>query len=606
MPKNTFETYHEDPHQYALTVLGGANRLFDGLRARIRRNMRHYVFESNLTDVRRSKRHYHSGKYFSYLNPACQSLVDTFMQAWKAGDPSIRGKAFYPKDLDPETAKFLDDSANRVEDYANAWVTPDFLQNPEIGFDHQVDQWFMGTCLWPYSVMAITMDHRYEYVNFSRLVDDGFDELNFPKQKREFLKRRVMVMPFPRYELKSPDSCRVDLQSSSREWRYYFEFEDLTADELMSDAELRGYSMKRIREIIDKAPDDGRQEAERLGYGTLSLETASQDVETYRKTTGYFQIFNPTLGYMEIRKVVFVEGAPRDVAMLEESPYNYSYENPPYFVSYNYLLPGERYGQSTSDHGAPFQDMINEFANQSIEAGQKNVNPPMAVSSEAPRNLRWGIPGEIWRTNTGTDGDVRRHYLPLFSPANPFAMDQQVAKAEIGLDRLSQTPDVTQSVSDSPDRRKEPLGRSQMRLAAAGRGIGRMMIRHGNRIAYGFNVGWEMAKVEIQQEIDLGELAHEQVVPEVAQLDLSVDFEARIALSVPSISSFVGRELESAQVMNFAEQLFTLFPQFQLTNPNGAKEVQRRMVESSNLKNADAIVEADEDSPGLEQLAEVA
>ena len=607
-PRTTYERYFNNPLKYAQSLFSESNHDYDGMVDTITRNMNHYRLKSKHIELRSSvpdRAHI----YIPSLSPAINTVTDIFMEMYRSGDPIIKAIGVYPNDYDPEMMKVLDASANRIENLVNANIRPDISNNAI-----DIENWFAGLCIFPYSICKIDMRYKDGEVEDYRPVFDGYDDLMRPKYRPELVSKKALALPYPKLSFKMPANCRLELYIPDRSmWSYFFDIEDLSDSQLVDLVESKDWNKRNLKKILRKQPADLAASAKHGAFGYDSYNTGRYSssygtdanvwgVGNYRHITGYIKVWNIQLGYSEIREIHFIEGAKNDIALLHEDSYGYGSDDLPYTVSCNYIIPGQVAGMSTADMGAPSQDAFNEGLNQVWDAGTRNLEPSMAIAEGSLiGKLRWG-PRAINRFNTGGDS-VGSKFAPMHLPVYSSSMIEMAGIMEQHGKIAMNAIDPISGQRESRERGEKKVGIEKMHLAAATRAISRMMSRHVDALEYAINLGWRMQKREINKHLEYdenmiiqlgGELKHDAVVTELAQLKPDLDLKLCVRLELENTKSFMNKEDRFASLIGISNFISANYPYLHNLNPKGMLELLRRVMEAGDVKNVNSILESDE------------
>ena len=579
-PRTTYERYWDDPFKVALKFYGEAVEDFESLREDYERAMRHYVGKSKHIDSRRASKDLRTSWYFHELNPGIQTLVDVFMAMFRGRDPILKADPRSPLGAPPELIRQYEDSGNRIELLNNR-----FIRGDKTDFMPNLEEWFIAICLFKFSAMRISIQHQYKKVPYFRNNGNG---------RREFLFERVLNMAYPTYEFRRPDEFFPDMRNRYYQ-RYNFDVNRITVDQFMALAEFEGYSKRKVDNIIDRRPSTAGEIQNRLQFEGQSLEEDFNDDEI-ALIYGYIMVYNPDTGFDELREIHFVQGPDEKTGLLLEREYDYSCNKAPFIMSRQYILPGEFIGMSTADLGATMADIINEAVCSAVDGATKALMPPMVIPHRGIiGGINWG-PGSTIKLNMDTMQGMgltpQNAVNPLVIPPMDGPMVKLFSIAEARFLNLINTPDVTSGARYSEERKENTLGKERMRLSAANQSLARMMGRHADELAKGFNVGWNMARYEIIQLLNIGELAHNHVEPELSGLKI-VDLLHEVHLELSHIRAYTSKEDEFSKMLNVAQTTAALFPDFAVQHPNGIDQLLRMIYEAGDIKGAKRVLDTD-------------
>lgn len=588
--RSTYERYKNNPMKFVRELFSDANSCYDDFKRRIRRAMKHAVNTSAHIEAREADPEVRSAFYVPILRHNVSAVVDVQMDILRRGSPKFKAFAAKPEGLPHDLLSAFDKAANILEQYVNRVSRYD-----QAAYLDEMELLFESTVLFPYGVMRETPGYSYSLQPIAYDMQEVFNEYQVPvgyKYKPVYDERLKFV--FPRIENVAPWQCRIDLQPRRWRtgWRYFFFFEDLTPDALISEIRRLGGDEANLRNILETSPGERPERDET--YPSKTPSTKGNKYSTYRLVTGYIRMYNDERGAQETRVVRFVEEANDEFALLDEHLYLGSPSDPPFLITANYLLPGEIAGLSEVDINCGLADMGNEFWNLAADISRMAFDAPTIVADKGWTSRLSRRPYSKWRIDLeranlqGVQQAAQQLHTPNFS-APVFQMfgasEERVSGGTGGIDVIS-------GQSYSRERKSNTLGRDQMRLEASARKITRFTIRHVERFEQLLNTGISNTRRQQLPELDENDMQYISFeVQGLSELDESID----IHIEMPHVKSFIHKEEEFDKIMGMSKALFETVPYFINDRPAGTLELARRMFEAADIPNYDAILKNEND-----------
>ena len=592
----SYKDYFDNPLRKAQEWLKQAEHSYMGIKPRIQRNRDHMALKSKHIEVRKSAEEFRSAKYIPMLNPAIQANTDVMMDIVRGGDPLVKAEANVPEDEEAMVKQIQDDNANLIERYMNRCL------QPECGdIMYVFDEFFNAGGVDPYTLMFVEPSFKeIDATEWEEVpvmiggieVDTEYNRIKVPNQ---------LYLPYPQFIVVAPEDARIDMHPRNwRNWRYIFRIKDITADDMKYNAEINEYwNKENVDKILEQNDFSVKSVTERVDYGTVSPDIALDAEGNYRQIIGRIRVWNPDIRRLEIREISWIEGAEDDHATLYEKPYEYSNYGSSHIVTSNFPLPNEPIGMSTADMGAALQDYGNEGYNQAWEAGERSIDPPVAIADVFQTRTSWR-PRAKWILEKGAQMAPRDAVHQLHPVGGQSPMVLMTSMAEQRLSLVTKMLDVVTGASFSGERKKETLGKEQMRHEAASKGIARMIGRHIDRFELLLNHSWEMMKEELWKAYRNGALKY--AAPEVRALfGMDEDdkmtrpdiLDTDVRLSMPHVKTYVSKEDNFQKILGLYHILVLEDPIFAQTHPHGVEEIRRRVLEAADMKNVKLILDVD-------------
>ena len=591
--------YFDNPLETVKAWFAQAETAYEGIKGRIKVNRGHYALQSSHIQARKAFKRPHV--YFPMLQPAVSGNVDFKMNIIRTGDPTIHAEPVCPEQIDQEEKDIRENNCNIIERYFNSILEPDYADIHNV-----FDSWFTTENLDPFVAMRVEPMTAYRDDVYYEMREEQLFGITVDYKVERKKRENVPHFPYLRFTVMSPEDVRIDMfRRRWQDWRYFFWVESLSHGELMAQARRLNWDMKNVEQVIKSKITSKKSQTEHINYGRISPDLQLDAEGFWVAIRGFTRIWNEENGRLEIRQVGWIDGADDDIAVLYEEPYPHSRYCAPFIISGAYPLPGETAYLSTADLVAGLQDWGNEAGNQSWEAGEAQISPPL-IKADVFATRTTIRPRAQWRMDKGAEKFISPanavHQLIPTNRESPMFVNQSAILESIN--NIAGTTDVLTGAKYSFQRKEKTLGKERMIQEAGSNKLARQIARDVDYIEILINHGWDILKDELWAMRQRGEVetAAEEVQSIFRRVDMLSEQEdysridildTPVRLGMPYVRTFISRITEREKINDTYRLLAVEDQSFALTHPRGIEELRRRVLEVSDIPNSRLILEAD-------------
>jgi len=589
-PVTVYQRYKDDPLKFVREYFSEANKMYDGFVNRIATNMGHMELRSDLIDKRTAYSSLSgepmSNFYIPMIRPSVDSVVDILMDIVRSPDPLIKVEAYVPLNAEPEVRSALTLSANKRERYINRAVSYDYGK-----LANATEDFFAAACAFPYAIMEMNTQYCYDNLWVDTITEPVLDEAGMLTKYKRYRKVEEdgLWTVYPEFRALMPWECRVDLRRGNGSWRYFFSWKDMSPDMLQSWVKTNSGDEKNVRKLIEEyLPTVSNKKVADRG----STYHATQNIQDALSSPGYrlirslIRMFNEDRGREEVRVLWWVEDVGDEYAIIKEEVLEDHKSS--FFVSANYLLPGEVAGLSDIDLSASLQDMGCESFNMAMDKSRKNTYAPRIISSRGWKSALLEQPGALWEIDFGEAGisSVQQAYGSVYESDDPSNLILFGGLFEQRIQALTGSGGGVGMVSGQkrfPDKKTETLGQSSMREKIQQLRLARIASRHLEGITS--LVGLADKKMG-DEWFKLNERQLELVSPELGELT-HIDLKTHVQLSLPSAKMALQDEDKFGKIAAIVDFTLRAMPMFPNMNPKGMASLMKLVYEAADIDNPD-------------------
>jgi len=587
-PITIYQRYRDNPLKFVREYFSEANKIYDTFVNRISTNMGHMELRSDFIDKRTAYSSLSgepmSNFYIPMIRPAVDSVVDILMDIVRSPDPLVKAEAYVPLDADPEVRSVLTLAANKRERYMNRAVSYDYGR-----LEYATERFFGAACVFPYAVMEMNPQYCYDNIWVDTIEIPVLDEAGALTKYKDYeqVKEHGLWMVYPEFTTIMPWECRVDLRPG--EWRYFFSWKDMSPDMLQSWVKTNGGDEKNVRKLIDEyLPTVANRRIADRGATYRATQSIQDAISSpgYRLIRSLIRMFNEDSGREEVRVLWWVEDVGDEYAVIKEEKMDGN--KPRFFVSANYLLPGEVGGLSDVDMTVALQNMGNESFNMGMDKSRKNVYAPRIISHQGWKSALLEQPGALWEIDLREAGvgSVQSAYGAVYESDDPSNLILFGGLFEQRIQALTGSGGGVGLVGGQkrfPDRKTETLGQSTMREKVQQLKLARIASRH----LKGITGLVTLADSEMIGEwFKLNGRQREIASPEIGELTDSV-LKTYVQWSLPSAKMALQDEDKFGKIAAIVDFTLRAMPMFPGMNPKGMASLMKLVYEAADIDNPD-------------------